>query len=122
MTETDGPNHQLFVDVLAQIEKHPETWDQDTFCGTAMCFAGHAVALAGEQWTCDERAADLLGIPRWFSDEYVVAHGSHFYPDHPFGGDNTLHDLYRISADILGIDPGVLREKVAATVADGANQ
>jgi hypothetical protein len=113
-TEAAGPNHDLFVRVLAQIEKHPETWNQRAFCGTAMCFAGHAVALSGEEWTDDNRAAALLGIPAWYDPSRP---SSAFYPDHIFEGDNTLSDLYVKSADILGLDEQVLRDKVAAEVA-----
>ena len=39
-------NVDLFVRVLAQIEKHPETWNQSVWdCGTAACFAGWTVRL-----------------------------------------------------------------------------
>lgn len=39
--------------VLAQIEAHPETWDQSTWrCQTGMCFAGWAAELSPDiQWT-----------------------------------------------------------------------
>ena len=45
------PNLALTERVFAYIQAHPETWEQrvwaaKTECGTACCFAGHAVALA----------------------------------------------------------------------------
>lgn len=45
------PNVELARQTLEYIEAHPELWDQGnwarkTECGTAFCFAGHAVALA----------------------------------------------------------------------------
>lgn len=39
-----------------------------------------------------------------------------------FNAANTLCDLYRISAQHCGLDEQVLRDKVAAEVADGAVQ
>lgn len=46
-------NVENFKKVLAQIEAHPETWDQTHWhCGTKHCFAGHAQNLArGIVWT-----------------------------------------------------------------------
>lgn len=123
------PNHQLFVDVLAQIEKHPETWDQRAFpsrggppCGTSFCFAGHAVARSGEEWQFDagRRAAELLGI-EWRTPR--VDGAVEWMLGNPlFDANNTLDDLYRISAELLGLDEQVLRDKVRDAVADGATQ
>jgi hypothetical protein len=134
-----GPNHSLFVQVLAQIEREPRTWDQGMWatrreCGTSYCFAGHACVLTGHEFRFfegipygDERetssilrngrdvvslAVELLGLPAFKP-----------LPDiELFHEENTLDDLYRISADILGLDEQVLREKVAAEVACGSVQ
>ena len=126
-------NVDLFVRVLAQIEKHPGTWDQTEYrrqhrCGTAYCFAGTAIHLSGVAWRLDsgsdlfvdsgdmapDVAADLLGIGRNIS--------YHEDPGGLFNAANTLCDLYRISAQHCGLDEQVLRDKVAAEVADGAVQ
>jgi len=40
-------NRERFAAVLARIEAHPELWNQRQWCGTAHCFAGHAVDLYG---------------------------------------------------------------------------
>lgn len=133
----NGPNTDLFVAVLAQIEKHPETWDQMSYknlCGTAHCFAG---------WVCvlnEERFADGIRLE---ASKNTERFGTHYAPQVAIGllgiedsawghwledpGDlfnesNTLDDLYRISADLLGLDEQVLRDKVAAEVADGQTQ
>ena len=43
-----NPNAPLLLKTLAYIETHPEEWDQTVwFCGSAACFAGHAVLLDG---------------------------------------------------------------------------
>lgn len=117
-----GPNTELFIKVLAQIEKHPETWDQATFgygCGTPKCFAGWAVHLSGVELaasaTMSVTAERLLGLP---GPTYIDC----VEQQHLFDADNTFDDLYRISADLLGLDEQVLREKVAAEVADGGVQ
>ncbi len=68
-------NAALAYRVLDHIEAHPETWDQENWCGTAQCFAGWAVALSGEtpdDWQnvlvdgqlvfVADRAAELLGF------------------------------------------------------------
>jgi hypothetical protein len=136
---SEGPNHDLFVKVLAQIEREPERWEQSTYshngdCGTAYCFAGWAATLTGGKWvssttlvpqredagkpvyseiacwpgstTAWDRAIRVLGI------DFKDAFGERGL----FEGGNTLNDLYRLSADILGIDEQVLRDKVAAEV------
>lgn len=132
VTPVVGPNHDLFVKVLAHIERKPEAWQQNFWsrftddedrplaCGTAHCFAGWAIAIAeGVNLTSnrDEEilpwAYRLLGIPGDFERYY----DSRPEAPHLFDGSNTLDDLYRLSADILGIDETVLRDKVAAEVA-----
>ena len=134
--QAEGPNHELFVKVLAQIEREPENWDQRMWatqrpCGTSYCFAGYACVLSGHEFRFEIEggygtvmpngsitsaairggrdvvalAAELLGIP---------VQGLTYDDEGLFVAGNTLDDLYRISADILGIDETVLRDKVAA--------
>ena len=109
----EGPNHELFVQVLAQIERTPERWRQQFYqsrtpCGTAFCFAGWAIALTEgpdgelERYFDSMKAEKLLGI----NDPM---HGLFF-------ATNTKDDLYRISAHLMGLDEQVLRDKVAAEV------
>lgn len=43
------PNIELLKKTLQHIKTNPETWDQTEWCGTAQCFAGWAVTLAGAQ-------------------------------------------------------------------------
>lgn len=40
-------NTELLKQTLEYIKDNPETWDQAEWCGTAQCFAGWAVTLAG---------------------------------------------------------------------------
>lgn len=85
MTNTDLLEH-----TLAQIEAHPETWDQSmwakrTECGTAYRFAGHAVALTHP----DARFVS-------YSDCVIL------YPDTPLEGDAPISDT---AAHLLGLDP-----------------
>jgi len=59
-------NIELAKKVLAQIESHPETWDQGQWhCGTAHCFAGWVQILSGQKMctdTCHGDAIAALGI------------------------------------------------------------
>lgn len=55
-------NYPLLRKTMEHIEAHPEEHDQrywglQTPCGTTMCFAGHAVVLAGltPVWNKDDR-------------------------------------------------------------------
>jgi hypothetical protein len=134
-------NDALFVKVLAQIEKHPETWTQSLWrCSSGMCFAGWACDLTGAQWCAaadsfdsdeilatspqedsaydwdgrwcvppESRAAAVLGLAS-AGDLCAPRRGL-------FNADNSLDDLYRISAEHMGIDAQVLRDKVRAEAA-----
>jgi len=61
-------NLELFDQVLAHIEAHPEQWDQSVWlaeneCGTVGCFAGWTVILGGGARNhVEQSAADLLGV------------------------------------------------------------
>ena len=111
------PNTDLLQRTLAQIEEHPEMWGQQDFarqtdCGTAFCFAGHAVMLAhptavptfdGAEatsfvsipdhpvrpiWWIPELARDLLGLGKTTGDIL-------------FDADNSLDELRDMVADLL---------------------
>jgi hypothetical protein len=136
-TAVQGVNDELFIAVLAQIEKHPETWDQGVWrsaCGTSFCFAGWALHLSGIQWVAPLRneamyryvhtevgtrpawavAVELLGLP--YLDDFLEPEEGRLL----FSPLNTFAQLYRISADLMGVDETVLREKVAARAAGNA--
>jgi len=53
-------NVKLLKKVRDYIAKHPEKYDQSTWCGTACCIAGHAVAL-GRAATRKEVDHRLIG-------------------------------------------------------------
>lgn len=53
--------------VIAHIEQHPETWEQDYWrCGTAMCIAGWTAEMAGGEWVTRRSGTGVLA-------EYLVA-------------------------------------------------
>lgn len=110
-------NADLLERTLAQIEAHPETWDQQTWaakttCGTAHCFAGHAVMLAHPNaipvfdgasttsfvtipdhpvraiWWIPDLARDLLDLGRSTGDIL-------------FNATNTLEELRAMVADLI---------------------
>lgn len=134
-------NHDLMVKTLAEIERSPERWDQgwwvrEKACGTAYCFAGHAAALSGYRIVQkhDRNAADavaiegksipeditvvasrLLGLP---APEQIGSMGGEPFYACPqlFSDENDLDTLYRLCAQLMGVDELVLRDKVAAEV------
>lgn len=131
------PNLELILDTLAAIERDPASWRQGawavrTECGTAYCFAGHAVNLSGVELGWD-RADRVYGPLTLESDEFadvleaaVFAADGRFVYDHArhvlgltsgqagnlFCPINDLDSLYSICAGILGLDTTVLRDKV----------
>lgn len=60
-------NLDLFNRVLAHIKAHPEEWDQEKYtphiCGSACCFAGHAVLLSGGTIPTDYERANYTKYP-----------------------------------------------------------
>ena len=106
-------NTELFDRIAAQIEAHPELYDQGTFgerteCGTAHCIAGHAVVLSGghrprgrQLWNhvrikrgpvmdIEECAAKLLGLG--FFESLRLFRGSWIPPE----GESVPDALRRI--------------------------
>ncbi len=82
-------NVDLLERTLGHIETNPDTWDQATWvrpadCGTALCFAGHAIAIAHP----DAQFLSFTGI--------VVLH-----PGTPLEEDVDIPDT---AAELLGLD------------------
>lgn len=109
------PNAELAYRVLDQIDAHPKTWDQRTWarrtnCGTAFCFAGWAVVLAGRQfvqgsepsYVVDRREPDG---EQWVGDAAREALGIEDSVDlfRSYNGRERLGDLV---AEIFGPRPG----------------
>lgn len=126
---TNTPNHDLFIDVLAQIERHPERWNQrqwakKTECGTSFCFAGWVCVLTlplHEQdfhWQPDLSTSSRVLVAGRTTRGHVMDVASQELgintgqAQELFEIYNRLDDLYKISADILGVDTQVLRDKV----------
>jgi hypothetical protein len=123
-----GPNHDLFIDVLARVERDPAAWNQGTWgysdsqCGTVACFAGHAVVESGVPHSWQEVAVDggsVYRVLRPDSGLHVRDQAqrllglTHDQASRLFYETNTrLDSLYRTCASILGVDPDVLRDKV----------
>ncbi len=93
----------LLVAAMAQIEMHPETWDQRywqdrTACGTTYCLAGWMATLDGQKWVATRRAGLLEGPggrPRHLSDWAcsVLDPQDVRNVDALFSASNTLGDL-----------------------------
>lgn len=60
---------------IAQIEAHPETWNQEVYrCGTGMCVAGWICELAGGRWLegADGIAPDALE-PESYDESWLIS-------------------------------------------------
>lgn len=102
------PNVELLDKTLAQIEAHPETWKQDDWrCGTSMCFAGWASALAGGTFADD---GDCVVLPSgktqfiWDHAQQVLGL-SDIQGDALFYGGNDMVALRAIVGRIKSGDP-----------------
>jgi len=105
------PDVELLTRTLNHIKLNPEAWDQTHWCGTAQCFAGWAVTLAGmrideenEVVSVDDMPTELAAAvdsdTEWISvrEAAVIALGiadSQLVDDGP-GGDGD-----RIGADAV---------------------
>lgn len=61
MSDAAGPGARtpeqiaLAQQTLAHIQEHSNEWEQGSWrCGTGMCYAGHALTLAGREWALPE--------------------------------------------------------------------
>jgi hypothetical protein len=123
------PNVELLRATLAHIEAHPETWNQQMWsneCGTAFCFAGHAVVLSGCTVNPEREQVLLDTVPAEFHDTFREITGGWNPPIalaaavllglydtdaigrsqtiRLFNGDNTLEDLRSMVAELCGQD------------------
>lgn len=112
------PNVALLRQTLAHIEAHPEQWNQEMWaneCGTAFCFAGHAVLQAGCHILASRETVEWSTIPSEIATAAFPLRGS--APSIRavamrllglddgqaltlFCGDNSLDDLERIVDDL----------------------
>jgi hypothetical protein len=116
VAEVTTPNAELAYRVLDRIDAEPYRWIQgdwatETDCGTAYCFAGWAVVLAGREPVWD------YGECSYVADDRGVDEGTQFIGDAArealgvedtgslFDGFNTREDLGRIVAEIFGPRP-----------------
>lgn len=127
-------NEEKLIDVLAAIEKgepglshSQDNWfSQDTHCGTTACLAGWTAHLAGYQpvWMHvipfedsllsafsvhkegDGRAYKVAAVARQILELDAVEGNRLFHTA------KSLKAVYRIAADIMGVDERVLRDKV----------
>jgi len=92
----------LLVAAMAQIEMHPETWDQEHWrneadCGTTYCLAGWMATLDGQKWVEGRRRGSLEtpGGLRHISDwAYDVLDPQDARDVHAlFRGENSLASL-----------------------------
>ena len=106
-------NTELAERVLTRIKDKPETWDQSAWaitsdvCGTAYCFAGHALAELGYKMICDASAPD----GQLYASDAVAPNGRQVSIEEMarkklgltwdqasqlFNGDNSLDDLEKM--------------------------
>jgi hypothetical protein len=123
------PNAALAYAVLDHIDAHPEQWNQAKWdCGTAACFAGHAVRLSGGVIqgfsnsdaevvdTTDEFARWMLGMSPLEAACHVLGIDADMgaVADDPetgerfwlFDASNDRARLGRLVAEIFGPRPG----------------
>lgn len=110
-----APNAELAYAVLDQIDAHPETWNQATWdCGTAACFAGWAVRLAGGKVEKGglldpfvvEGPEDIVGLEVPEAAELVLGSDCRTDFDDLFDAAHSREDLGRLVAEIFGSRPG----------------
>ncbi|MEW1959780.1 hypothetical protein [Kineococcus sp. NPDC059986] len=110
MTETEAVNWPLVDAVLAQIEAHPETWNQEHWrCGTSFCFAGWAVEMSPDaSWVEDEGWADdvkllVHGVVMKYPPGHAAAHLLNLpgdAGDDLFEATNSLDDIKAVIRNI----------------------
>lgn len=123
-------NWPLIIEVLHQIHRHPETWNQASWaqpCGTQFCFAGHAITLAGRKFiTASGEMTDYVqseGFPAELVrtavyEEEIPEHTRFVFPSPaaahllglPAGEANALFNGGNSFADILMLLEGFARQ------------
>lgn len=97
------PNIELLNKTLDHIKAHPETWKQSWWvtptitCGTAYCFAGHAVVLAGYA-VSNNCEVDFDTLP----EDVRARICDEVYPSDD--GDRTMVDVAHTAAGLLDIE------------------
>lgn len=116
-------NIELLDRTLAQIEAHPEGWEQGTYrCESGMCFAGWAAVLAGGRWVEPENMHSSVLVAEEADPDEDRLHTSGSVHAHDrarrvlgldddtadwlFDGHNKLTDLRLIVAEIKSSVPG----------------
>lgn len=106
------PNMEMLDNILDLIDAHPERWDQSTWatevweetegeiCGTALCVAGHAVAMKGYHIDY-ERGEFYMPIDEDGGWDREMFRGTEFDDIIPEG--MTVGDFGRKGALILGL-------------------
>jgi hypothetical protein len=99
------PNLDLLDRVMDHIDRHPEEWNQENwFCGTAACFAGHAVLMDG--WEVVHEDGGMIEKGGEQSPVELVAQRLLDLTDDQmnrlFIGCNTLDDLHSMVKQIHG--------------------
>lgn len=106
-----GFNVPLARKVMEHIVENPDEWDQAEYgqrteCGTAFCFAGHTVLLAGHDVSWMECPCGE-GAPHFFSSSTTNGESISFVARRQLGlayqearelfsGGNTIADLWRL--------------------------
>ncbi len=98
--EPKRPNVPLLRQTLAHIEDHPAKWDQSTWandCGTAYCFAGHAVRLHGGR-IVENSEEDVYVIPP--AGEDLTGYAVEWVQE--IGGERTAY-IQEYASELLGL-------------------
>lgn len=128
------PNDDLFIRVLARIEKDPDGWDQNVWgwkddCSTVYCFAGHTLAEAEASvvWQSigDSGKSGRISLPAippnaspFVRGRAIVQRASELLGITPEQAEELFYLptdvelVYEACARFLGLDPAVLRDKV----------
>lgn len=117
-------NVELMQKVLDHITVHPKEWNQSTWatrnaCGTAHCFAGHAVHMKGHSfmWDCGD-VSSMVDGSQLVSDVAREELGLDLFQSLSlFYYDNTLADLYYLANAFSG-GAIVIPEELKAGVKD----
>ncbi len=109
-------NWPLLIKTALHIKHDPESWDQSAWanrCGTAFCFAGHAIILAGHRFVrssggrCLEyvHADGLPDVAMWKDDMHgwltdardaavhLLGIEDSYYPEDLFDSGNTFPEI-----------------------------